>query len=97
MALSENNPLLKGARGTLGGTIVIKQYGNKIVLSNYPDMSKVKPSILQQEKRRNFKNAVAYEKSISDDPKKRAAYKNKLKKNQTVFLAAISEYMKTHK
>jgi hypothetical protein len=94
MAISKNNPLLKGAHGKLGDTIIVKQYGDKIVISNYPDMSKVKPSDLQKEKRRKFKNAVTYAKAVMDDPRRSAILKKKLKKNQTVFLAAISEFMK---
>jgi hypothetical protein len=94
MAISKNNPLLKGAHGKLGDTIIVKQYGDKVVISNYPNMSNIQPSELQVEKRSKFKNAVAYAKAVMDDPKRSAMLKKKLKKNQTVFLAAISEFMK---
>lgn len=94
MAKNTNNLLLHQLSGHLGKQIVIKRYGKKTILAKYPDMSKVKPSAKQKEKRKNFAKAVAYARSINNDPVKCAAYKKKLKKGQTVFHYAISEYLK---
>jgi hypothetical protein len=60
-------------------------------------MSGVKHSPLQELKQSLFKEAVAYAHSVNRDPKKKTAYAKKLKKGETVFNKAISEYMKKAK
>jgi len=93
MARVKNNFLLQGVSGSIA-ELVIKQYSYGPVISKKPDMSQVKHSRLQKVKQSLFKEAVAYAQSINRDPKKKAAYAKKLKKGQTVFNAAVSEYMK---
>lgn len=96
MARSDNNALLAGFSGAIGKQIVVKQYNGKTVITAYPDMSRVKPSANQKMRRNVFTDAVAYAKGINDNPAKKAAYKKKLKKGQSVYHAAISAYMKEH-
>ena len=48
------------------GDIVIKQYGDKTVVSKYPDMSNIIPSDSQKQKRSRFAEAVAYAKTINN-------------------------------
>jgi hypothetical protein len=80
-------------RGSIGKQIVVKQYGNKTVITAYPDMSKVKPSKLQKLKRKKFAAAIEYARSIVNDPVKKAAYAKKLKKGARVYHAAIKEFL----
>ncbi|HVT86539.1 MAG TPA: hypothetical protein VHD35_15145 [Chitinophagaceae bacterium] len=94
MAQSLKNILLHQVRGQIGKQIVVKRYGNKTVITAYPDMSKVKPSKKQKAKRKLFADAVSYAKKINNDPEKKALYKKKLKKGQTVYNYAIKEYLK---
>jgi hypothetical protein len=94
MARSNSSILLHNVRGQIGKQIVVKRYGNKTVITAYPDMSKVKPSKLQKAKRKIFANAVAYAQAINNDPVKKALYKKKKKKGQTVYHYAIKEYLK---
>ena len=54
MARSRSNLITRGLKGQLGKELVFKQYGKKTVVSRYPDMSHVKPSVLQQQKRSRF-------------------------------------------
>ena len=96
MARTDKNALLSGVSGSIGN-LVIKQYADKIVVSKKPDMSRVKTSELQQVYQGSFAEAVAYAQQINRDPVKKAAYAKKLKKGQTVFNAAISEYLKNWK
>lgn len=93
MATSENNFILRNVRGQLGKQIVIKHYGDKIVITAYPDMSKIKPSKKQRQKRTLFAEAVAYAKAINADPERKELYKAKVKKGQTVYHFAIREFM----
>jgi hypothetical protein len=94
MARADHNALLKGFRGAIGKQIVVKQYGDKTVITAYPDMSGVKASANQKMRRNVFAEAVAYAKGIIYDAKKKAAYQKKLKKGQRVYQAAVSEYMR---
>ena len=54
MASSNNSLLLPKMRGQIGKQIVVKQYGNKTVITKYPDMSGIKPSKLQKVKRKGL-------------------------------------------
>jgi hypothetical protein len=93
MAQSSNSILLHALRGAIGKQIVVKQYGNKTVITAYPDMSKVKPSKLQKQKRKQFAAAIEYARSIIHDPVKKTAYAMKLKKGSRVYNAAIKEFL----
>ncbi len=93
MAQSSSSMLLRHFRGQIGKQIIVKRYGKKTVITAYPDMSRVKPSKLQKKKRSVFAAAVAYAQMINNDPVQKAAYKNKVKTGQTVYHAAIKEYM----
>ena len=96
MAQSNASILLNKMRGQIGKQIVVKQYGNKTVITAYPDMSNVKPSKLQKLKRKKFAAAIEYARSIIHDPVKKAAYAKKLKRGARVYNAAIKEYLAKH-
>ena len=99
--LAKNSPL-QGLSGRVG-TLVFKYYpkGNngkgKVVVTQVPDMSRVKPSELQKIRRGLFAEAVAYAKSVKRDPEKRAAYEKVRKPGQSLFNAALSNYLKQRK
>ena len=44
MARLAKNASLQGISGKLGNQLVFKQYGDKTVVTQYPDMSRVKPA-----------------------------------------------------
>jgi hypothetical protein len=54
--------------GGIGKQLVFKQYKDKTVVTSYPDMSNVKPSKLQKQKRSLFAEAVAYAQNINRNP-----------------------------
>ena len=83
-------------RGQIGKQIVVKQYGKKTVITAYPDMSNIKPSKLQKQKRQKFAAAIEYTQSIIHDPVRKAAFAKKLKKGARVYNAAIKEYLSKH-
>ena len=94
MARSNNNILLHGITGQIGKQIVIKRYGNRTVVTAYPDMSNIKPSKTQKQKRKTFADAVAYAKAITSDPEKKALYQARVKKGRSVYNYAMAEYLK---
>lgn len=97
MARSRSNMITRGLKGQLGKQLVFKQYGRKTVVTRYPDMSHVKPSTLQKEKRSRFAEAVAYACRINNDPVLKAEYRQKVKKGQTVYHYALQEFLKKDK
>lgn len=94
MAISTNNPLLKNVHGKLGKFVVFKTYSYGTVLSNYPDMSNVKPSEKQLREKGRFGNAVRYAKAVLADPEKKAALQATLSPGRSVYHAAIAAFMK---
>ena len=97
MARLPSNDAFSKLSGQLGRQLVIKQYGNKTVVTAYPDMSKIKPSKKQKQKRNLFKEAVAYAKNINSDPKLKQKYIKKVAPGQTVYHYAIREYLQKNK
>ena len=91
MARIKKNVLVSDLQGSIGKQIVYRVRNGKTFASKYPDMSRVKPSRKQLKEKSRFAEAVAYAQSINNNPKKKAAYK--VAEGQTVFNAAISEYM----
>lgn len=91
MAIS-NSPFLKNFKGNLQKTIVVKQ-AHKTIVTAYPDMSRVKYNEAQKSKQELFAKAVAYARSIINDPVKKAVYSNRLPKGKRLYNAAVQEYL----
>jgi hypothetical protein len=92
MARLKRNSLLNALQGTIGKEIVFKQYADKVVVSKFPDMSKVKTTKRQRQQRDLLKEANAYASAIKRDPKLRAKYEKKLKPGESVFHKAKKEF-----
>jgi hemoglobin-like flavoprotein len=84
----------KGLSGQLEGKLVFKRYGNKTIVTKFPDMTNIKPSKEQKTQRKLFARAVVYAKVINNNPELKKAYKKKVKNRQTVFQYAMKEFMK---
>ena len=93
MARLRPHSLLNALQGKLGEEIVFKQYADKVVVSKYPDMSRVKPSPLQRVCRNRLKEANDYARAVTRDPVRRAAYERILKPGENVFRKAVQAYM----
>lgn len=93
LVIPDSNKFLKGLRGKIGKQFIVKQYGDKIVITNYPRKSKKKPSLLQKKQRTKFLEAVAYAKAAIADPEKSARYNKTKRKDQTTYHAALSDFM----
>lgn len=92
MARIINNDLLTGLSGAIGKQIVFRVRNGKTFASKYPDMSEVKPSAKQRKEKARFAKAVSFAQSIISNPAKKAVYK--VRKGQSVYHAAISDYLK---
>ncbi|MDP4265770.1 MAG: hypothetical protein Q8941_24850 [Bacteroidota bacterium] len=95
MAISENL-LLKKLSGHLGKQIVFKQYGDKTVVSKYPDMSKRKLSPKQLRIIEIMEEANDVAKGIMADEELRNAAQLRLNVTlNKLYRALIKEYFKT--
>jgi hypothetical protein len=93
MARVNLNSLLNGLSGRLGNA-VLKNYASGTIVSSRPDRSKVILSDVQKESNSKFKHAVAFAKGVLADPEKRKMYEANLKPGQSVYHAALAEFMK---
>ena len=93
MARTNPEGLLKYVSGKIGDQIVAKQYQDKIVISKYPDMSKVKPSKQQKSNRSLFKDAVVYATEINRNQEKKKVYLQKVSDGKSVYRYALKEYL----
>jgi hypothetical protein len=75
------------------GDIVIKQYGDKTVVSKYPDMSNIIPSSSQKIKRNRFAEAVAYAKTINSSSIFRNDFIKRNGEVKSVYQSALKEFL----
>lgn len=93
MAISANNLITENLSGKVGN-VIFKNYGNKTIISKYPNMSNVVRTEKQKENQLKFKAAQAYAKSILSDPAQKLAFAKTIPKEKKVYHAAISKYLK---
>jgi hypothetical protein len=92
MAIS-NNILVAALSGSLGKQIVFRRYGNKTVVSSFPDMTNRKLSHKQKAINEHIKKATARAKEIIADPESRNAALLRLNVTRNrLFTALIKEY-----
>jgi hypothetical protein len=89
------NPVVREIRGKMGGMVFRLTHTGKIIVTQSPDMSRVKWSKAQKEHRQRFKRAVAYAKAAMADQQVRTVYeKMAAKKHKRPFDMAVSDYFK---
>lgn len=94
MAISEN-VLLRKLSGHLGKQLVFKQYGDKTIVSAYPDMSRRKLSTGQKRVNTIMREANDEAKRIMADEELRRAAQVRLDvTSNKLYTALISEYFK---
>ena len=85
-------PSLFQVRGAIGKQFVMKRYGNKTVVTRYPDMSGIVPSTKQKVGRRLFARAVRYAQSIYWKPSLKAEWRRRLRRPRRLFQALMKQY-----
>lgn len=85
---------MTGLSGKIGKHMVVKQYTYGTVISKYPDMSAVPTSDSQRSKRDIFKMAVAYARSVLQNPDMKNAYMAELPTGASVYHAALKDFLK---
>ena len=90
MILLKENNVIKNNRL---GDIVIKKYGDKTVVSKYPDMSNIIPSDSQKENRSRFADAVSYAKTINSSEILRTDFLKRVGSVKSVYQSALKEFL----
>jgi hypothetical protein len=96
MAISYDNTITKNYHGMMGG-IVFRCIGDKSIMSKRPDCSKVVRSEAQKANMKRFAAATIYGKKVLNDPRLREKYRKKKKMYQSIWNAAISDFLKKPK
>jgi hypothetical protein len=96
MATNVDNILIAGLKGSIGKQLVLKKYGSKLVVSKYPDRSKVVLSKKQKTDNKKFTNAVAFARQIINDPIEKSKWQKKIPKDKSVYQQAIKWYMENN-
>lgn len=89
-----NNPILAGYQVTAATTnkqFIVKKRKGRAFIAKCPDMSNVVPSTSQLQEKSRFRDAVAYARSIINDPVKKSNYKQH--PGSTVYHSAIKDYL----
>jgi hypothetical protein len=92
MAISYDNAITKNYHGMMGG-IVFRCRGDKSIMSKRPDCSKVVKTKAQKDNMKRFAAATVYGKKVLSDPMLREKYEKKKKMYQSIWNAAISDFM----
>jgi hypothetical protein len=92
MAISYDNAITKNYHGMMGG-IVFRCRGDKSIMSKRPDCSRVVKTKAQKDNMKRFAAATIYGKTVLNDPILREKYEKKKKMYQSIWNAAISDFM----
>jgi hypothetical protein len=93
MAIVDNNIIIEGIKGKLGKMLVFRQRNGKTIVSAMPQKTNSPPSPAQKTRRTKFKQAVQYAQSVMQNPETSAWYTARLGAHQSVYHAALSDYL----
>ncbi|NJM25177.1 MAG: hypothetical protein HC859_06415 [Bacteroidia bacterium] len=93
MAIVHNNTMPFSGKV---GELVFRRVGNRTIVQQAPDMSRVTKSAAQKKVNRKFIQAVAYAQAVMADPEKIKAYLPEILQGKgSPYHIALSDYMKT--
>ena len=92
MAISYDNELTARYHGRFGNA-VLRWRGGKSILSKMPDCSRVVKTKAQKANMKRFAAATIYGKKVLSDPWLSEKYRKKKKMYQSIWNAAISDFM----
>ena len=93
MSVVTNNPLVKGASGALGRTVVYKQWRGRVVMANLPKKRK-SSSEKQKDQQMRFHYAVKFAKRATANPQWKAMYEKGIGGNKfSANAVALSDFL----
>jgi len=95
MARSNNNPLTKGASGTIADLLTFRtRRSGRVVMSAKRGESSVPPTAEQLAVQRRFKRGVIYAKAVLKDPTLKAYYTALAGPDQSAYNMALKDFMR---
>ena len=91
MAVSKDNYVMKGLRGTVGNLLTFRQRAGETVVSKFLRPSTIPPTQKLRSTRANFAACIAYAKAAMKDPAVKAKYQAAAVGGQTAFNVATSD------
>jgi hypothetical protein len=92
MAITTTNIITRATHGRMGN-VIFRSFAGKTVMSAVPDYSIIRWSNLQKKNRMRFRDAMVWARRTLSDPVKYSYYQKKAKPGQTVWNAALSDYL----
>ena len=93
MAVNRNNPVVDGASGRFGNTLVFRRRGNLTIMATRPKPSGKAPTENQMNRRFSFMEASSYAVSAIADPLVKLEYQAKAKGNQSAYNVAFKDFL----
>ncbi len=93
MAIVDKNIIIKGLKGKLGNMLVFRQRNGKTIVSTVPQKTDKPPTPAQLTRREKFRKAVVYAQGVLQNPTLHAWYAANLFHHQSVYHAALSDFM----
>jgi hypothetical protein len=93
MAKAGENAILKGVRGHIGKSVVVKERHGQTIVTNMPDHDKKKRTEAMKKHARRFKRASKLAKYHMQDPEKLARYEAARKPGQSAYNVALGEFL----
>lgn len=94
MATVKKNIITQGLSGTLGGTIVFRQVGDRTIVSTAPVHNGHPPSPKQLAQRQRFQEASLYAKAQVNDPAGKADYASGIdEKHLSAYAVAVADFL----
>ncbi|SKB86478.1 hypothetical protein [Daejeonella lutea] len=90
----KNNDLIKGSSGRFGDQLVYRQRNGKTIIARRPVKRNTPPSVIQQELREQFSEAVLYAKAVIANEAKKAIYQGKATPYYSAYLLALTDFRK---
>jgi hypothetical protein len=88
------NILLHGFSGKIGDLLVIRQVGDKTILSKAPDKRDKEPTEAQKAQRKKFQEATIYAKATLKNEALKEEYQAKAKGQRSAYHIAVADFLK---
>src|ERR1039457_1629745 len=94
MANATENVIDRRLHGKFGTSCIFRTRNKKTFMSPYPDYSKIKWSKNQKAIRIHFREEMIWTRQTLSDPEKRKYYRKRAKRGQSIWQAAMSDFLK---
>ena len=92
MAISQNNLLTHGLKGTVGDLLVFRNRGSQVVVTSKPKERTSEYTAAEKAHQDAFQQATIYGKSVLAHPEVKAEYASAAKEGQSAYNVAVADF-----